>query len=314
MNALSVSLFGKFRAWRGQQVLANLDAQKVQELLCYLLLHRERPHPREVLADLLWSDWPTAQSLKYLRKALWQLQAALDTQAECSQDHVLLVETDWIQVNPEANLWLDVTKFQQAFALVQGVPGQALNVDRVQALQEAVNLYQGDLLEGWYQDWCLYERERLQHLYLAMLDKLMSYYEAQHEYEIGLLYGTRILRYDPAHERTHRHLMRIYYLAGDRTAALRQYERCVAILNEELGVRPAKRTVTLYEQIRADEFDASALAPAKATMVTEAMTAPTSAIYQVLNHLEQLHTALTTVQHQVQQDIEAVKLALVRKS
>ena len=35
------------------------------------------------------------------------------------------------------------------------------------------SVYRGDLLEGCYQDWCLFERERLQNAYLAMLDKLM---------------------------------------------------------------------------------------------------------------------------------------------
>jgi len=40
-------------------------------------------------------------------------------------------------------------------------------------LQEAVRLSYADLLEGWYQDWCLYERERLQNIYLLILDKLM---------------------------------------------------------------------------------------------------------------------------------------------
>src|SRR5438128_1039451 len=57
-------------------------------------------------------------------------------------------------------------------------------------------LYRGDLLEGWYSDWCLYERERLQHMYLAMLDKLMEYSESHQEYETGQTYGMRALRYD----------------------------------------------------------------------------------------------------------------------
>jgi hypothetical protein len=37
-----------------------------------------------------------------------------------------------------------------------------LNEAQAQLLKDAVNLYCGDLLEGWYQDWCLFERERLQ--------------------------------------------------------------------------------------------------------------------------------------------------------
>src|SRR4029453_9228778 len=105
--------------------------------------------------------------------------------------HVLIVEPDWVRLNPEADLWLDVAVFERAFALVQGVPGQELDAQRARPLQDAVQLYEGDLLEGWYQDWCLYERERLQNTYLAMLDKLTGYCAAHHEGEPGVVSGTR---------------------------------------------------------------------------------------------------------------------------
>src|SRR5262249_45023608 len=152
--------------------------------------------------------------------------------------------------NQAAELWFDVLLFEQAFALVQDVPGRQLVASSAQVLKTAEELYRGKLLEGWYSDWCLYERERLQHMYLAMLDKLMEYSEAHQEYETGQTYGMRALRYDRARERTHRRMMRLQYLAGDRTAALYQYERCAAALQEELGVQPAQSTVVLYEKIR----------------------------------------------------------------
>src|SRR6266567_701846 len=207
MSTLSFQLFGKFSVRRNEQVLEGFDARKVQELFCYLLLHRDHSLPRETLAGLLWLDTTTIQSKKNLRQAIWQLQSALGSQTEPMNDRVLQVEPEWVQLNSQANFWLDVVVFEKAFDLVQKVPGQELDFQRVQALQEAVQLYQGPLLEGWYQDWCLLERERLQSMYLAMLDKLMSYCEAHNDYETSLLYGMRIMCYDRARERTHRRLM-----------------------------------------------------------------------------------------------------------
>jgi DNA-binding SARP family transcriptional activator len=49
--------------------------------------------------------------------------------------------------------------------------------------------------------------------------------------------------------------MRLHYLAGDRTTALRQYKRCVATLEEDLGVEPSMSTRILYEQICNDRLD-----------------------------------------------------------
>jgi DNA-binding SARP family transcriptional activator len=146
-------------------------------------------------------------------------------------------------------------------------------------------------------------------MYLGMLDKLMGYCEAHQDYEAGLVYGTRILRYDRARERTHRWLMRLHYLAGDRTEALRQYERCVAALDEELGVKPAERTIALYEQIRADRLDDPPLPQGK--LMPTATTAP---MPDVLACLKQLQATLESVQSQVQQDIQAVETLLNSRS
>lgn len=307
MSTLRIRMLGRLIVQREDRELAGTEPRKVQELFSYLLLHRDQPHPREMLAGLLWGDSTTSQSKKYLRQALWQLQSALEPQSEAIDGRVLLVESDWVQLNPEADLWLDVAVFEQAFELARGVPGQRLDAGVAQTLQDAAHLYQGDLLEGWYQDWCLYERERLQNIYLAMLSKLMIYCETHGKYEDGLYCGECALQCDVAQERIHRRLMRLQYLAGDRTAALRQFERCTAVLDEELGVRPSDRTVTLYEQIRADRLDGPALAPDR---VSEASQAQADSLIEILNRLGELQKVLDDVQRQVGQEIAAVERIL----
>src|SRR5262245_24777273 len=102
MSTVSVALFGRFSVRRDGQPLAGFDARKVQELLSYLILYRDRPHPRETLAGLLWGDGTAPQSKKCMRQSLWQLQAALESDADPHGDHILLVETEWIQFNKES--------------------------------------------------------------------------------------------------------------------------------------------------------------------------------------------------------------------
>jgi DNA-binding SARP family transcriptional activator len=299
MSRLSVRLFGRLSVRCDEQVVCGLNAGKVQELFCYLLLHRDRPHPREALASLLWGDTSTSQSKKYLRQSLWQLQGALTVHHAPLDKRPLRVEAEWVQLNSTSDLLLDVALFEEAFAAVRHVPIQELDAARVQPLSRAADQYQGNLLEGWYQDWCVYERERLQSMYLTMLDKLMGYSELRHEYETGITHGTRILRYDRARECTHQRLMRLYYLLGDRAAALRQYERCVAALDEELSVQPAEGTVALYEDIRLGRLACTPGAnfgghPASAPLV------------DVLSRLKKLETALADLQQQVRENIGLV--------
>jgi DNA-binding SARP family transcriptional activator len=309
MSTLSVQLFGKFCVRRDEQLLEGFDARKVQELFCYLLLHRNHSLPRETLASLLWPDTSTIQSKKNLRQALWQLQSALGAQVEPIFDRVLLVEPDWVRLNPEAHFWLDVAVFEKTFGLVHKVAGQELDAQKVQALQRVEQLYQGPLLEGWYQDWCLTERERLQTMYLAMLDKLMSYYEAHHDYEASLSYGTRIMCFDRARERTHRRIMRLYYRLGDRAEALRQYDRCATALEEELGVNPSKSTVTLYRQIQADRLFEPEPMPA-AIEANSSLEVATPPLIDILDHLTHVQDILSGLQNEVRQSIQQVERVL----
>jgi DNA-binding SARP family transcriptional activator len=240
-------LFGKFTALADGQPLGDFGSGKAQELLAYLLVHRDRPHSRESLAEMLWEASSSTSAKKYLRQALWQMQQALPGGKWIEN------ETDWVRISRQANLRLDVAEFEQAFARAHGIPGQDLDAEVAAGLERAAALYRGDLLEGWYADWCIFERERLQNTWLAVLDKLMGYCEIRQDYEAGQAYGMQVLRSDRARERTHRQLMRMAYLAGDRTGALRQYERCARALQEELGVRPGRRTEQLYRQMLNDE-------------------------------------------------------------
>ncbi len=309
MSTLSIQLFGKFCVRRNEQILDGFDARKVQELFCYLLLHRDHSLPRETLASLLWPDTTTSLSKKNLRQALWQLQSALGSQNEALHERMLLVESEWVQLNAEADLWLDVAVFEQIYNLVQKIAGQDLDAQAVKRVQEAVQLYQGPLLEGWYQDWCIQEREGLQNHYLSMLDKLMSYCEVHHDYDASLLYGMRIMCYDRARERTHRRMMRLYYLLGDRAEALRQYERCATALEEELGVKSSKSTLALYRKVQADQLDEPE--PVVEFRETDpAIETVTPPLIEVLGNLTHLQETMTDLQNQVQQSIQRVELAL----
>ena len=300
MPRLHFRLFGKFTAHHDDDLLKGLDASKDQELLSYLLIHRDRPHSREALATLLWGETSTEKSKKYLRQALWHLHAALNSNQQNDAD-VLLVDHDWLSLNPRSDLWTDVADFERAYTAAEGIPGKQLDSDRAQALRNAIVLYQDDLLPGSYQDWILFERERLQNMYLLMLDKLIVYLQYHGEYEVAQGYGATILRYDPARERTHRQMMHLYYLAGDRTSALRQFERCVSALAQELGVKPERSTVELYERIKSERINSTDI---------ELPTSRHAISPDIVNRLKQLQSILSGVQRRIQRDIKAVEGSL----
>jgi DNA-binding SARP family transcriptional activator len=312
MPALAVRLLGQFSVSTGDGATVAFEGRKVQELFAYLLLERDRRHAREAIAGLFWTDSRTDQARKYLRQALWQVQTALTAAPEAAT-RLLSVEPDWISLGSGPDLWLDVAALERAHLRAKGIAGPNLPDALCRELREAAELYRGNLLEECYEDWCLIQRERLQNLYLAILDKLMLHAERHGEFEVGLAYGEQILHHDRASERTHRQLMRLHYLAGDRTAAIRQFERCVEALAEELDVRPARVTVALCEQIRSDRGldhelpDPVARAVPPPTLRSQPALASPSELRRTL---EQLREAVAELEAQAQRSLQAIHQAL----
>ncbi|NTU80247.1 MAG: hypothetical protein HGA45_12880, partial [Chloroflexales bacterium] len=217
METTQITLFGRLAISRGVHAL-DLPG-KAAELLCFLLLQHGRPQTREALASELWGDADAAQGKKYLRQSLWQLQQTLDAG---SAPLVLALDREWVAVNTQATLAVDAHRLEETWAAIAGSPGLLLSPDQAAAARAAAELYRGALLDGWYHEWCLVERERYQALYGALLDRLVEHCGAAGQLDAGIAYALRLLRLEPTRERTHRRLMRLYAAAGDRGAALRQ--------------------------------------------------------------------------------------------
>jgi DNA-binding SARP family transcriptional activator len=109
----------------------------------------------------------------------------------------------------------------------------------VPLLAEAVSLVCGDLLSGFglkdslrFDDWQLLQAEALRREPADALDKLVPGHSTQREFEAAIAYARRRPALDPLDQ-----------------AALRQYEECLALLADQLGVPPQGATRQLYEEI-----------------------------------------------------------------
>jgi DNA-binding SARP family transcriptional activator len=303
---LRVQLFGNLRIRVHERRLEWFQSNRAKELFCYLLLHRDHPHARETLAGRFWADCDKNQSRKYLRQALWQLHHFMRDAGRGAEARCLNVEGEFVSWDAKADIWVDVFQFEETFASAQLTAGDKLSRERADDLRHAVALYEGDLMEGWYQDWCLFHRERLQSNYLVLLDKLMDYSELHREYDAGLAYGERLLNRDKVRERSYVRMMRLQYLAGDRAGAIRQFQRCVAALQEELGIKPSRRTCEVYERIRADQLDLVPSRPA----APEAAASEGRVSPALMPDLRELKSQLLMLQDHVQFQIQRIDEAL----
>lgn len=270
---LSVHMLGGFHIRVGHEEVVGFDQTRLRLLLAYLLLHRRAPVARQQLAFAFWPDSPDAQALNNLRTLLTRLRQVLPEANRCIDSTF-----STIQWRDDASYQLDVAEFEDALQQGSIAAEQANSSDTIRAFQAAVDLYTGDLLPGFYDEWLIPEQERLRQAYLDALDRLAALLEGKRRYKEALGIAQRLVRADPLHEAVYRQLMQLHLALGNRAAALRVYHACATILRHELGVDPSPATQEVHRRVLANENSSS-------NMLLEAAT-PTANASFVGRHAE----------------------------
>ncbi len=254
MAGLRLYLLGNPRLERNDKPVA-IARRKALALLAYLATTRQL-HSRDELATLFWPGQNQSGARASLRRDLSGLRRAVG-------DPALIADQAQIGFNPEVDVWIDVEDFRAKVAMPQSHDHdhQALCADCLVGVTEAVELYVGDFMAGFslpdssaFDEWQFFETERLRQLLAQALQSLIRWHIDHGEYEQGIAYARRWLALDPLHEAAHRQLMQLYAWAGQHSAALRQYQECVRLLEEELKVPPDKATTELYKAIHAKQL------------------------------------------------------------
>jgi predicted ATPase/DNA-binding SARP family transcriptional activator len=216
---------------------------KPKELLTWLLLHTEGG-TRDVIARALWPASAPAQSKNSFHVTVHNLRRTL------GHPEWVVLERDRYRLAPDILVDFDARRFEQgARAVLAGAASPDPGAES--RIRELIGLYRGDLLEDepageWHEEPRADLRRRfvdLQMLLGDMLERTGDTTAAADAY-----YAITIR--DELHEEAHRRLMSCWARAGDRTRAIRHYDRLVAVLREVLDADPDDATIELAEQIR----------------------------------------------------------------
>jgi DNA-binding SARP family transcriptional activator len=217
-----IELLGRLRATRGDAVVTRFRARRTGSLLAYLAYFLDRPHPRELLIDLLWPGAELHSGRNNLRRELTSLRRQLEPPS-MPAGAVILADRGSIQLNPDAC----VTDVQAFEAVVQSAVGTR-GAERLAHLTGAAERYRGELLPGYFDDWILPERQRLAELFLHTLAQLTASLEQAGDHQGAIQWAHRAVAADPLREEGHHALIRLLHAAGQPAAALRQYHELAA--------------------------------------------------------------------------------------
>ena len=154
-----IEAFGGLTARRGDHVITRFASSRIGGLLARLALFPQRAHPREELIDLLWPDADLDAGRLNLRVALASLRRQLEP-PDVPPGSVLIADRAVVRLHPAAGL-CDVVEFEAALKAAGRAPDVGKKRD---ALDQALALYAGELMPGFWDEWVLDERGRLEAL------------------------------------------------------------------------------------------------------------------------------------------------------
>jgi DNA-binding SARP family transcriptional activator len=190
-----------------------------QRLLAFLSL--QGPAVRPVVAGTLWGHTTESRALGSLRTTMWRVNQAVPG----------LITVEHGRIALAAFVSVDATEFGDQAAA------------RFRSSREAdlplPDLSVGELLPGWYEDWVIFERERLRQLRLHDLEAAAAYLCARGEYAAALDTAYKAVRHEPLRESAHRTVILIHLAEGNFAEALWEYERFRNLLIGQLGVEPS---------------------------------------------------------------------------
>ncbi|MFC5404792.1 AAA family ATPase [Cohnella soli] len=235
-------------AFNDEECMATLSSSKVK-LLAYLVLAFDASRSRKQIAFDFWPDSTEKQALSNLRKLLHDLR-----QTHPQIDRYLNITPIVIQWKGDQPFFSDVHEFEQA---ARG--------STYAELVKAQQLYKGELLPGYYEDWIAAKRELLAQTFLNVADRLITILESQREYASAIYYARKLLAYDKLREETYRTLMRLHSINKDTSAISRIFRQLKSVLHNELGIEPSRETLQLLERLseKADDLSITARNPAK---------------------------------------------------
>lgn len=213
------------------------NQKRARELFFFLVAHANKAMTKEEIGVILWPESSTEILKMQFRNTLYFLRYALGQE-------VIITTDRRYSFNLDMDYSYDAQEFERS--VTQGA--EAKNPDqKVELLQQAMQLYQGEFFPEGDGAWVMLERQRLAQIYEHSLLELAQLHLERGEPKITLMHCQKILAEDHCLESAHRLAMQAHAALGNRSGVVHQYEQCRQFLQDELGLEPSPETTQLQK-------------------------------------------------------------------
>lgn len=201
-------------------------SSSAQRLLAFLAL-QDMPRTRTYVAGMLWPDVTASRANANLRSSLWRATRTGHQVIDASTQELAIAKHIDVDIHAAA------TRAHQLLDM-------AHPCDDILTAQTRADL-SSDLLPEWSEnEWVLVEQEQYHELRLYALEAMTERLTAAGRHGEAVASGLAAVRAEPLRESAHRVLITAHLAAGNRGAALRQFEQCRRVLLDELGLEPSQ--------------------------------------------------------------------------
>ncbi|MBI4311743.1 MAG: tetratricopeptide repeat protein [Chloroflexi bacterium] len=213
---LKAYALGTSRVYVGDKMVPSdvWQSQKAKELFFYLLAN-ERPVNREKLLADLWPDLDADAAGNNFHISLFRVRNAVHPTTVLSGDAGYFI-------NPDLSIWFDLNEFFERVRKAGELPKGTRQ--RADALEEALKLCNGAVLDDFYSEWTETIRKKVDTAHVGALSSLAGFYTGQKDFGRALHFLEQAARYDELEEEVTVEIMRCHIAGGDAMSAIKVYE------------------------------------------------------------------------------------------
>lgn len=249
---VSVRMLGEFCLEVDGQALSDKNSRstKLTSVLCYLLLHRDRPVTQTELIETFWEDESQGNPLSALKMLILRIRNALKPLFGEAVNPIVSHRGAY-RWNEEIPCRVDAEDFEE---YCHAAERAAAMEEKLALYTKAADIYRGDFLpERANLTWVIPLNTRLHMRYVSMVKKYAALLEKAELFGEMEAVSQQALSTDHTDESLNVLLIRSMILQKKQAAALAQYKRTVDMLYRDLGVRPSEELQALYPLVTNEE-------------------------------------------------------------
>ena len=251
---IRIFCLGEFKVSRNGVVISDGEwkSRLAKTLVKLLAVRGSQRLTRDEVAEMLWPEADADQKPLLLNSLLHRTRRVLEPAGPAKRGDSCITQDGGVLTLNVRKVWTDVQEFSMLHAAARNKrASREKDTGKTLALyDQAFSLYRGDFLPGdLFQDWAHDYREHIRKIHTEMLTHAANLTEAQDDRSRTFTYYERMFSLDPCNEMACRWLMAWHVAEGQRSDAVRLFERCQLALRKELDIEPDEQTKKMYRSI-----------------------------------------------------------------